>query len=193
MLKRIAAFIIIAFIGGSALSKGTAESGEEKPVTRYINCDFGYVVQVPHKLIGRVPAYSSHGFRIDLPDGKSIIEIYNAFNMSESTSFSDIVRYELELRAEGKANWRIINRRVGQTKGLESTEITATYASKTEAWKAEALIVYRPTRTDDLGNIVYVLELSSPAALYDNALEKFNETVGGFQLTDLPRGPCSNH
>jgi hypothetical protein len=184
---------IFALLCCAALWQGTAQAPGQKPKARYVNCDFGYVVQVPPELTGGVSAYSRHGFRIQLPDGKSVIEIYNAFNMGESTSFTDIVKYELELRSQGRENWEIVSRRVGQMKGFDSEQVTARYTRKTEVWKARAFVVYRPSQTDGLGNITYVLELSSPEASYENALAKFNQTVDGFQLIDLPHGPCSNN
>lgn len=164
----------------------------ERPAATYTNCDFGYSVKVPVDIAAGSSPYSRHGFRIVLPDGKSAIEIYNSFNMGEGKSFPDIVTHQIELRSQGKANWKTMSQTFDQVHGFPSAEVTASYAGKTERWRVKTLVVYRPIQANGLGNIVYILELSSPEALYDRALPKLNEIINGFQFTDLPLAPCSN-
>jgi hypothetical protein len=59
-------------------------------------------------------------------------------------------------------------------------------------WKDEIIIIYRPLQADRLGDIVYVLALTAPAEQFEKEDPYLNKVLEGFQLTDLPRGPCTN-
>jgi hypothetical protein len=168
------------------------QSAHERRVTRYVNCDFGYIVRVPPGLIARVPEYARHGFNIDLPDGRSSIEVYNTYNMSGSSSPLAILKYQLQFQAELHPGWKVVSRHDQQVKGLAGTSVAAIYRYQGTAWKSHYIIAYRPLDGEGEGNIVYLFELSAPLNRYDKTLGDFNRVVDGFELTQIPRGPCSN-
>jgi hypothetical protein len=184
-------FVLLLFLCSSFPTDGWP-SPEERRVTRYVNCDYGYVVRVPSGLVGRVPEYQNHGFYMNLPDGQSTIEVYNAFNMSESVSPPAVFDYELKFQGEGRAGWRIVSRHSQQVKGLAATSVTATYTYKGAQWKSRSILVYRPEDSEGLGNIVYLFELTTPLERYEETSVELNRTLEGFELTKLPIGPCSN-
>jgi len=167
-------------------------SPQERKVAQYVNCDYGYVVRIPPGLVGQVPEYQNHGFYIRLPDGNSTINVSNEFNMSESALPAAVFHYELKFAAEVRIGWKILSRRYKKVKGLDAMTATATYKDKGAQWKSRILIVYRPLDEEGLGNIVYLFELSTPLARYKETSLAFDRVVGGFELTKLPRGPCSN-
>lgn len=180
------------WIIGCVLSSSTSVARQERKTTQYVNCDYGYVVRIPHGLIGKVPLYQNHGFYIELSDEESRIDVFNSYNMSDSSVSSTVFSYELEFRKGERKDWRIVNQRLTREHDLDSTRVTASYTRDGTAWKSEILIMYRPKQADGLGDIVYVVELSGPAARYDEAIPYFNQTVEGFHLTELPRGACPN-
>jgi len=188
---RARAIIILLPLCGASFSPAYG-ADTDTLVHQYVNCDYGYKVRVPKGLIGRVPPYALHGFRILLLRGRSTIRVYNQFNMVDSTSLSEIADHEMSPRSQGKTGWSIERRESERVAGLDAVRVTAKYTRGHVAWKDEHLILYRPLQEDGLGNIVYSLGMSVPANLYSSALEKFNRTVEGFQLTELPLGPCRN-
>ena len=184
---------MLALCCGWFISSSKAlEAGQRANANRYVNCDFGYSMEIPSGLTAKTPEYYNHGFVLHLPDRESSIEIYNAYNMSESRKPEAVFDYVLNLRKDQRKNWRVINKRSIQVDGLDSAQATARYERDGAQWKSEILIAYRATQADGLGDIVYLIELTGPAARYDEAIPYFNETVKGFQLTKLPRGKCSN-
>lgn len=185
--------LFLAFFGYVAFPVNSFPPAQEKTNTRYVNCDFGYLVRVPSGFVARIPEYQRHGFSIDLPDGESTIEIYNAYNMSDSVSPRKVFDYELEGEAEGRPGWRIASRHDEQIKGLAATRVTATYRYKGAQWKSLYVILYRPLQSDGEGNIVYSLELSAPLARYQTTSAELDIVLGGFELTKIPHGPSSNN
>ena len=185
--------ILLTLCFGYFIASGrNLEAERQATPNPYANCDYGYMVAIPTGLTARIPEYFSHGFEMDLPDRKSRIEIYNAYNMSDSSVPSTVFSYELQLRKGDRKNWRIVNQRSSREHNLDSIQVTASYARDGSAWKSEILIMYRPKQADGLGDIVYVVELSGPAARYNEAISYFNQTVEGISLTELPRGACTN-
>jgi len=187
-----ARFLALLFFLRSSFPKDCLPSPKEKRVTRYVNCDYGYAVKVPSGIIGRAPEYENHGFHMEFPDGQSTIEVYNAFNMSDSVSPRAVFDYEMKFRAEGRAGWRIISRHNEKIKGLAAASVTATYKRKGIQWKSHCVIIYRPEDSEGLGNIVYLFELTTPLERYEETSVELNRTLEGFELTKLPIGPCSN-
>lgn len=192
MLNLTIKCLTITCIIGSALSFSMFGAPRERETKRYVNCDYGYIVRVPHGQIGKVPLYQNHGFHIDLPDGESRIDISNSYNMSDSSVPNAVFGYELKFRKGERKNWRIVDQRSSREHNLDSTHVTASYTQDGATWRSDILIMYRPKQADGLGDIVYVVELSGPAAGYDEAIPYFNQTVEGFRLTKLPLGSCSN-
>jgi hypothetical protein len=182
----------LSFLICSGFPNDSSRTPQERQVTRYVNCDYGYMVRVPAGLIGRVPEYQNHGFYMKLPDGQSTIEVYNEFNMSDSVSPHVVFDYELKSPAKRLAGWTIVSRHSQQVKGLAATSVTATYRYKGVKWKSHYVILYRPEDSEGLGNIVYLFELTTPLERYEETSVELNRTLEGFELTKLPIGPCSN-
>jgi hypothetical protein len=192
MYKSVKVLIVLLLLFLECLGFCKCAGGQQSNLSgKYVNCDYGYTVTIPSGLTSKIPGYYNHGFELDLPDRESSIEVYNAYNMSDSTVPGVVFRYELNLRKEGKQDWRLVETHTGRVHGLDSMQAKATYTQNGTLWKSEVLILYRGRQNNGLGNIVYVVDLSAPARLYETALPYLNETVEGFHLAELPLGPCS--
>lgn len=178
---------------GSSLPKDSWRAAQERRVRRYVNCDYGYVVKVPLGLVAHVPEYQNHGFYLDLPDRQSRIEVYNAYNMSDSDSPPVVFDYELNLQAEGRKGWKVLSRHNEQVQGRQAIDVTTTYSDKGTAWEARYVIVYRPPGLERLGDIIYLFELTTPVARYEKTSAELDRVIAGFAVTRLPLGPCSNN
>ena len=163
---------------------------EETLVHEYVNCDFGYTVHLPKGLVGRVPSFARHGFDIALPDGSSRVTVYNEYNMLDRPTLRAIADSEFQMAGKGNPQWSVGNYRQEKLGGLSAIRATASYLRDGAEWRDEYLIAYRPLQRDGEGNIVYVVQLSAPKELFPAAMEKFQQTVKGFQLTRIPHGPC---
>lgn len=164
---------------------------KEQP-KKYSNCDFGYMLSIPTDLTLHRSEYYNHGVELGLPDGVSTIEVFNSYNMSESTSPEVAINYELRNRIEGRAKWQVVRQTNLRLYQLASKRLRADYIKDQVPWTSEIVILYRAPQADGLGNIIYALELSAPASCFDAAIPYFDEVLKGFSLSALPKGPCVN-
>jgi hypothetical protein len=124
-----------------------------------------------------------------------MIWVFNHYNVSDSASLDDVVTYELEV-AQGvvhkKAAWQVGSIRRVRVAGLDAARAAATYTRDNLEWREDFVVIYRPGKDAVNGHdaIIYTLQLSAPKEAYSGALRKFDETIAGFRILDLPHGPC---
>ena len=164
---------------------------------RYTNCDYGYYALLPSGVIGHgthSPA-PNHGFVVPLPDvGKTslvsdddprLLFVNAEYNMSESRSLRRVADYQLGLASQGKATFRIVERKATTLDGLAAIRVRFEYDTSSSRMTELEVIALR-------SGIVYEVGLRTRQADYEHDHKWLVRIQEGFRLMSLPQGPCSN-
>jgi hypothetical protein len=186
------AFALVVFFVGCA--GGQVQHWTETPKEtiwrgRYANCDMGYAVDLPKRVVAHagLPPMPNHGFLISVSDpgttaevtlaGQRIVDAYDQYDALEPGS------------ARAYLNWEL--RQVPNVKSLQIREMMFRGLPTTEArYRAGAadfseLVIYRK-------GSIYVLSLRTTAQNYAGDSALFAQIRAGFHLRPLPEGACSN-
>jgi hypothetical protein len=193
----LALILFIAAVAPAAATRHWAETANETLWRgRYSNCDKGYVVNLPPKVVGH-GSHSpnpNHGILISaaIPastvnlslEEDQVIDIYDSYDASELGSARAYLNFELtQLKPLAVPNILEIT-----FHGLPA--IRARYQIKRSSSKRviDEVIIFRSSPQP----IFYVISLRTSIQHYDQDLALYGQIRDGFQLRAVPRGECSN-
>jgi hypothetical protein len=170
----------------------------------YRNCDYGYYVLLPDRVVGHSPKAPNpnHGFTFDLaepdsalplPDRKSrYISVWSQYNAAGLATLAAIADNELRLDAESKHDYHILSRSDVKMATLRAVKVRVSYNAGEATVSEIKIIAYRPPGANNLGDMVYVLSLVTNEASRAEDTITLNKILAGFRLTALPLGSCTN-
>lgn len=170
----------------------------------YQNCDYGYYVHLPNRVVGHSPKAPNpnHGFTVDLAEPDSTlpfsdnasryITLSSQYNAAGLATLAAMVDNELRLDAESKHDYHILSRASVKMDRLPAIMVNASYMAGGAAVSEIEIIAYRPPGANNLGDMVYVLSLVTNEASRAEDTVTFNKILAGFRLTALSLGSCLN-
>jgi hypothetical protein len=170
----------------------------------YRNCDYGYYVLLPNRVVGHSPKAPNpnHGFTLDLAEPDSTlpfpdhvsryITLWSQYNAAGLATLAAMADNELRLDAESKHDYHILSRSNVKMATLPGIMVKASYNAGETTVSEIKIIAYRPPGTNNLGDMVYVISLVTNEANRTEDTITFNKILAGFRLTALPLGSCTN-
>ena len=197
-MRHIATAVLLFVIGVPIHAQHPWENAEMETLWRhrYGNCDYGMFVLLPSGVVahGTLPPSPNHGVAIRLPDVGSTSEIdlskanryvwVNAeYNVSDDSSRKKTVTLYSKMFVEGKNG--TATKQSTRLGSLPATRLKVTYQTPNGVVVEELVFAQR-------ADIVYELGLKTTETSYREDVGRFEEMLGGFRLSPLSKGECSN-